>query len=295
MNTGKRLTPLIFGEVLFDCFPNGETVLGGAPFNVAWHLQAMGDAPSFVSRVGRDELGEQIVSAMQAWQMSILALQFDEQHPTGQVAITIEDDEPHYDITPDSAYDFIDASALPSVSQDAILYHGSLALRNPHSRAAFESLAAQPNLSIFLDVNLRSPWWNKEEILAWLSQARWAKLNDDELALLVDCDGQGDGDMEADLWRLRELAGLEMLVVTCGEDGAIAGTADGELFRVRPGTLERFVDTVGAGDAFTAMLLHGLLNDWPLAETMEKAQQFASRVVGQRGATPSERDFYQGL
>ena len=88
----NRIT--IFGEVLFDRFPDGSSVLGGAPFNVAWHLQAFGQRPLFISRIGRDRLGDTIRSAMQSWQMDVLGLQQDEIYPTGTVQVAIEQGEP---------------------------------------------------------------------------------------------------------------------------------------------------------------------------------------------------------
>lgn len=77
--------PCIFGEVLFDQFPDGRRVLGGAPFNVAWHLQAFGEAPIFISRVGRDEDGASILGGMQKWGMDVVGMQMDEKLPTGRV------------------------------------------------------------------------------------------------------------------------------------------------------------------------------------------------------------------
>ena len=87
-------------------------------------------------------------------------------------------------------------------------------------------------------------------------------------------------------------AHLEWLIVTRGADGAVALTKDAQVLTVEPEEVDNFVDTVGAGDAFTAVLLHGILNDWPLQESLNQAQQFASAIVGQRGATPMNRSFY---
>ena len=288
MNKIDKKVPVLFGEVLFDCFPDGETVLGGAPFNVAWHLQAFNDHPCFVSRIGKDELGAKIQAAMERWGMSAHALQQDEVHATGRVEIKFEDNEPHYNIMPDSAYDFIGSQSLPESVKPGLLYHGSLALRNAASRGALEYLVADTNLPIFVDVNLRSPWWSKDEVLAWLNQADWVKLNEDELVLLY-----GQGELLSLMKHCVNENELNYLVVTRGEQGAIALTQGEESIEVKPGSIEHFVDTVGAGDAFTSVLVHGLLNGWALADTMERAQRFASAIVGQRGAIPTDRSFYQ--
>ncbi len=283
--------PVIFGEVLFDCFPGGEQVLGGAPFNVAWHLQAFGDQPQLISRVGDDALGNEIINAMQQWGLDTSSVQIDHQHQTGRVDIELIDDEPHYTITPDCAYDFIDAAAINHSDAGGILYHGSLALRNTTTRKAFEKLATNPDLSIFLDVNLRAPWYKPEELINWLTQARWAKLNQHELHQL----GFASGDMQQDMAQCQDKHALELLIVTRGEAGAIVRNQDGELHSVTPPVSQQFVDTVGAGDAFTAVFLHGLISNWPLTRTLDAAQQFASAVVGLRGATSNNPEFYRAF
>lgn len=283
--------PMIFGEVLFDCFPGGEQVLGGAPFNVAWHLQAFGDAPCFISRIGHDELGQHIETSMQGWGMDTTGLQHDAEHQTGRVDIELIDNEPHYTITPDCAYDFIDESQLPGSDNHALLYHGTLGLRNPVSRQALEALRSRTGISVFMDVNLRPPWWQQAEVEGWLQQARWVKLNQDELQQL----GESGSDSHRDMADFQERYDLDLLIVTRGEEGAVVRERHGELHQVKPAPVKQFVDTVGAGDAFTAVFLHGLMARWPLQRTLEAAQTFASGVVGQRGATTDDASFYQAF
>lgn len=280
---------LIFGEVLFDCFPSGEQVLGGAPFNVAWHLQALGDQPRFISRVGNDELGQRILEAMTNWGLGVEDIQVDCRHPTGQVAIDMIAGEPHYTIRPDCAYDFIDAAAIETVSDGGILYHGSLCLRNPVSREAFLQLAGQSGMDIFLDVNLRAPWWQQDEVYAMLERARWVKLNEDELRQLGFVGTDLRREMSDFLSRFR----LEQLIVTRGGEGALVLTQAGEFEHVVPEPVANVVDTVGAGDAFTAVYIHGLRASWTVAETLRTAQRFASSVIGLRGAITRDIAFYR--
>ncbi len=280
---------MVFGEVLYDCFPDGSVVLGGAPFNVAWHLQALGDQPQFISRIGHDTLGDGIAQAMVEWGMDLQSLQRDVEHETGKVDITLVDGDPEYRIKPDCAYDFIDWESLSLPDQSTVLYHGSLALRNPVSRSALDYLASAKNISIFLDVNLRSPWWHAEEVSAWLQRSRWAKLNEHELQQL----GERSGNLHQDMAVFQQHYGLELLVVTQGEKGALVRESSGKIVSVIPDKTEKVVDTVGAGDAFTAVFLHGLLHQWPHQQTLNQAQQFASQIVARRGAIPKERDLYQ--
>jgi len=280
--------PVIFGEVLFDRFPDGSAVLGGAPFNVAWNLHAFGAAPLFVSRVGDDALGERIRSAMTARGMTQRGLQSDAARPTGTVEVTIEAGEPHYDIVAERAYDFVDPQQLPDTAGAPLLYHGSLALRGSASRAALAAIKTQSGAPRFLDVNLRAPWWQAAEVAEWMAAATWVKLNEDELKALSP--EAGDADELA--LRLLQSCGLRTLFVTRGGSGATAYRPDAPPLHVHPGDRVTVVDTVGAGDAFASVLILGLLRDWPLESTLERAQDFASAVVGQRGATVEEPAFY---
>jgi len=277
----------IFGEVLFDCFPDGREVLGGAPFNVAWHLHAFGQSPLFVSRVGDDGAGRRIRDAMSAWGMTQDGLQIDPLHPTGRVSVSLDGGEPSYDIVADSAYDFIAADALPDTDA-GLIYHGSLALRNPASMAALKALKSGTDAQVFVDVNLRAPWWQRDAVLGLLDDAHWVKLNRDELALL----GDGDGGELAAAERFRARHRLEGLVLTLGAQGAMAVTADRDPVRVAPKPVTEVIDAVGAGDAFAAVFILGLRLDWPLSTTIERAQEFASALVQQRGATISDPLLY---
>jgi len=279
----------IFGEVLFDVFPDGARVLGGAPFNVAWHLQALGDRPLLLSRVGDDTPGEAILQAMAAWGMDLSGMQRDALHPTGEVRVAFRDREPQFRIVADCAYDFIAAAQLPPLRPGGILYHGSLGLRHPESRAALEHLCRQAQPAIFLDVNLRSPWWRLEEVEGWLKAARWVKLNQEELARL----GYIATDLVAAVTAFQERFALEQVILTRGAAGALVRSADGELEQRAPEVSAGFVDAVGAGDAFSAVYLHGLLAGWPVASILEAATGFAGRVVGLRGATTDDPDFYR--
>jgi fructokinase len=184
VNKTQSKYPVMFGEVLFDHFPDGHVVLGGAPFNVAWHLQAFAQAPMVVSRVGNDPLGHRIRQAMETWAMSTAGLQLDSQHPTGTVDVTFSAGEPSYDIVKDRAWDFINDQLLPPLDDMALLYHGSLALRSPVSRHAVEVMQQHDEVPVFIDINLREPWWTRDDVLSLLRRARWAKMNEDELALL---------------------------------------------------------------------------------------------------------------
>lgn len=276
----------IFGEVLFDNFPDGSRVLGGAPFNVAWHLQAFGLSPYFISRIGLDAAGNEISALMRDWGISQQGLQRDSKYPTGSVRVEIDKGEPHYDIVTNSAYDFIVADLLKPTQ--GILYHGSLAIRNPISRAALNTAKAQHQGKIFIDVNLRSPWWDKDTLLPLIKDANWVKLNEAELAEL--CSVQGN--LESLMQRFCSQFDIEILIVTLGAKGAVAWDNQ-NLISVKPAHITTVVDTVGAGDAFASVLLLGLSQQWSLSTTLERAQHFACELVARRGAIVTDKDFYR--
>lgn len=294
---GKPLRghPVVFGEILFDHFPDGREVPGGAPLNVAWHLCGFGHDPLLVSRIGRDQKGDEIRRRMADWGLGTAGLEVDDAHPTGRVTAEIEDGEPRFRIEPDQAYDRIDATAARDSGRlegAAILYHGSLALRAPISRAAFAAVRTACCAPTFVDINLRSPWWNLADARALLQDADLAKLNADELATLADADcGDEEGCVIAAA-RLADTHGIAHVVVTRGGDGALIFGAGGVLARGEAVPVEHLVDTVGAGDAFAAVTLVGLLEGWTPVVTLVRALRFAADICVCRGATPSTRDPY---
>lgn len=281
--SGNR--PCLFGEVLFDHFPDGARVLGGAPFNVAWHLQAFGRQPWFVSRVGDDAEGHEIRRSMRDWGMDTGGLETDPFLPTGRVEVTLEGGEPSYDIVHPCAYDAIEAMRSPACG---ILYHGSLALREPVSRQALERLlGATPGL-VFVDVNLRPPWSRAVPLEPLLQRADWVKLNQHELA---EVDDRAASDPQAFVERYA----VTGLILTLGASGAELYTRDGGHFAVAPQPGTQVVDTVGAGDAFAAVTILGISLGWDPQQILERAQGFASRIVGMRGATPGNTAFYRSF
>lgn len=287
MTDNKR--PIIFGEVLYDCFPDGRQVLGGAPFNVAWHCQAFGLNPLFISRVGNDVLGKEIRTAMQEWGMATNGLQLDDKHPTGKVEVSITDGEPSYDIVPNSAWDFIDVGQLPELKQNMLLYHGSLISRNNVSQSTLEWLKQKADCPVFVDINLRAPWWTLPAVKEIIQNCNWLKLNEDELGLVLP----ELSNLAESMAKLQSKYALEMVIVTQGEKGAVVLSSDSRLMSIEPAMKTGVMDTVGAGDAFSSIILVGHYNNWPLQTTLERAQAFASAIVGIRGATINQPSFYQ--
>jgi fructokinase len=278
----------IFGEVLFDNFPDGSRVLGGAPFNVSWHLQAFGQAPAFISAIGHDESGQKIQQAMLNWGIGTDAVTINEQQSSGQVNVQLVNNEPEYDIVSPSAWDEITVNRT-KIPTCKLLYHGSLALRHPHNRESLQQLIGDPAQKVFLDVNLRTPWWTGEQVIQMVKECDWVKLNIDELNLLYPSSSA----IPARLQSLIDDNALKGIILTQGSKGASITTGGGECHEISPQHNARVVDTVGAGDAFCSIILLGLSLDWPLDTTLQRAQAFASAIVEKRGATVDDPSFYQ--
>ncbi len=277
----------IFGEVLFDTFPDGTAVPGGAPFNVAWNLAAFQADPKIITAVGDDPQGQRIQKRMDSWKMSRDHLAIVPGYPTGKVTVSLTNGEPSYTIEENQAYDNIPLTSLPERT-DGFLYFGSLALRTAHNRAVLAEIKKRHQGRLFVDINLRSPFWIKDSVLKLLEGVHWLKLNEDELSQLTE-----KSEAETAARQLKARFGLEGVVVTCGGKGAFALGPDNVPIQVRPKQVQEVRDTVGAGDAFSSILLLGLLRSWSLQECMQRARRFASAVVGIRGAVSTDRAFYQ--
>ena len=286
--------PVIFGEVLFDSFPDGAAVLGGAPFNVAWHLQGFGLQPLFVSRVGDDERGREVLDAMDEWGMDTAGVQVDPVYPTGTVQVSLADGQPSFAILPDQAYDHIGREAVLRLLAGracSVVYLGSLIARGPVSAAALRAVLAEAEAPAFIDVNLRPPWWDADGVAGLLAGARWAKLNDDELARLAGADPSDPITLKAAAEAYRVRNELELLVLTRGAEGAFM-LSDAGIVEGIAAPVEDLKDTVGAGDAFSAVTLLGLSRGWSPADILDRALGFAAAVCGLRGATTRDRTLY---
>jgi fructokinase len=291
---------LLFGEVLVDCFPDRE-VQGGAPLNVAHHLQVFGRdsglTPVLVTRIGKDERGARLMERIQAAGLAIEGVQRDCLHATGEVRVAMDDAGGHrFEIVPEQAWDFIHAEMARLVAlsyRPRWIYFGTLAQRGA-SRLALRELLRTTRARGFLDVNLRDPWVRKD-VLRWsLTQVDIVKVNEEELHRIAHMLGLGGGTAKVLGERLIHNFGLSRLLVTQGEKGAWLLGHDGDYHHSTPmPPVRNAVDSVGAGDAFASVFLTGLMRDWPVELTLDRAHRFAGEVCRLRGAIPENDDFYR--
>lgn len=293
---GQNSAIILFGEILADMFPD-RTVLGGAPFNVARHLAAFGQKPVMISRLGDDDLGARVLAGMEERGMDVSGIQVDSDLPTGQVLVHIEDAGHRFEILSRQAYDFIDPDGVAAATKAAspgLVYFGTLSQRHHVSRQALAEMLQHTTAPRFLDVNLREPWYDEATTRFSLQNASIVKLNDEELRILADMFKAGSGLAQAQGAELKRMFDIDRLIVTCGKDGAWQLDSSNDLCIVPPGKeSSRIVDTVGAGDAFSAACILGTLLRWPETTALKRADDFAASICEIRGAVPEELDFYQ--
>lgn len=285
-------TLLCFGEILWDFLPAG-LFPGGAPFNVAYHLHRHGADVRLVSAVGRDLLGDELLRRIKAWGLSTDTIALHQGLPTGYVrAVLAENGDATYDIKTSIAWDQIQTdqdSLQPAMTAHGIVY-GSLAQRSVFNRAALDRLLATlpaEALRVF-DVNLRPPHDDLALVDELARKSNLLKLNAAEAACLVDGGAESPGREESDARRLAAKYEIATVCITCGARGA--GLLRGEQWHWEPGRKVDVVDTVGAGDAFLASLITGLLAGKSANECLTQAARLGEWVATQRGATPAYSD-----
>jgi fructokinase len=281
---------ICFGEMLWDIFPK-ESIAGGAPMNVALHLQHLGEDVEMISRIGGDKLGRKLLNFTKKYGLSHDFIQVDKEFPTGSVLVNNEDKENiKYEIVKPVAWDHIQWSEEMDravKNADAFIF-GSLASRNETSKETLFKLLETSVLKI-LDINLRPPFYTADLLDRLLTKADILKINEDELTLLADFYDLPNK-MDTALEKLSELFSFELVCITLGNKGA-AIYLDGDIIN-HPGYPVEVKDTVGSGDAFLA----GLVSKYLTRESPEKILDFAcalgALVASFNGATPqySEED-----
>ena len=278
---------LAYGETLWDLLPTGA-VLGGAPFNFAYRVNSLGDRGLIVSRLGRDELGQKAASQVVALAMDTNYIQWDDQHPTGTVQISFdEESNPDYYIVPGVAYDHIEVTqALLEIAAAAdCLCFGTLIQRTPRARQTLQKLlnAGRDSLKL-LDINLRKKCYMRETVVLSLEEADILKLNEEEAQELAEMFETSASDIPAFSREMIEQWKLSHCLVTFGERGAFVSSQQDDQAYV-PGYKVDLVDPCGSGDAFTAGFIHLLLRGRSLVECCELANALGAIVASQKGAT----------
>ncbi len=286
------------GEVLWDLLLTGPQ-LGGAPANFAYHAHALGAQAQVITRIGSDDFGREILRRFHEMGLRDTSVQVDGTAPTGTAKVELSGDGlAHFTIQENVAWDYIDATpdALAAAHDADAICFGSLAQRCETSRNAIQQLvAAAPAdaLRVF-DLNLRQRFYSRGLIEQSLQLANVLKLNDDELLSLAEILGlTGSAEhpiehqIEHQIEYLAQTFSLRLVALTRGANGSLLYEADEGRWSDCSSRPVKVVDTVGAGDSFTAALVLGLLRKMDLDEINTLANDVARYVCSHAGATPS--------
>jgi len=284
MSIGSDQAVIIWGEVLWDRFPDGDK-LGGAPANVAWHLGMAGGWARLVSRVGDDADGRRAIEQLSQVCDADL-VQIDAERGTGEVTVALEGGEPRYTLVPGRAWERIECThdVAEALGEAGVMVYGTLAQHTEEGLASWRAAiaAARRTCLKVCDVNLRrtasTTAAERRSVEAALEAADVIKVNDKELERLADWFAWKDP-----LATLRD--GRRIVALTRGKHGSsIFGEHDViEIEGVQPAPGG---DNVGCGDAYVAILVHGMTLGWDLRTCGEAASRWAAAVAGVRGATP---------
>ena len=283
MKTGK-FNIIGIGELLWDMLPDGKE-LGGAPANFTYHANFFGADSTIISALGNDENGEEIRSLLKKRNLKYSINTVD--CPTGWVSVKLDNGIPNYVIHENVAWDFISLrdEVIPVLQKADAICFGTLSQR---SKVSFEiiqeALKLVPKTALkVLDINLRQSFYTKNTIEASLKCANVVKLNDEELVVLSEMFHLPNSEDEACKQLLNQF-NLKLLALTKGAEGSILFTQ--KEISSFPTPKIKVVDTIGAGDSFTAAMVVGLLNGKPLKQLHKEASEHAAKVCTYKGATP---------
>lgn len=301
----SKLCVVGIGEILMDVFQDGEATLGGAPFNVAFHLHQLLSALSLgqavvLSAVGRDAWGRSIRAQVASAGMPTGYLTNVDRRPTGTALVFESKGSAGFEIRQNVAWDYIDfddSARELSMRCNAVVF-GSLAQRAEVSRRSIRQFVANVKGHRLYDVNLRSnttngvAGYNAEIIEQSLKLATLVKMNDAELEEVCQllglapqtCDRQER--IRLLMEKLRAAFSLDAVAITRGAKGALLA-CDGKLLGLPDSALDqRLVHPVGAGDSFAAGLLFGIMQGWAPEYSLELANLLSNWVVRHVSATP---------
>jgi fructokinase len=297
------MSTVLFGEALVDDFLT-EQVVGGAPFNVARHLAAFMEPVLMVTRVGEDHNGAVVRAEFERFAMSEAGLQLDHMEETGRVVVERGEGGHRFRILPGQAYDFINPElALAAVEQVNVelVYFGTLAQRSARSRDTLHALLEASNAPRYLDLNLRQGQYDERCVFHSMHAADIAKVNEEELEVLFawyfDIHPTGPAlsstEVRAACGALVQMFSLEGLIVTLAHRGSVYFADDGRVIVTHDTPPPPYViDTVGAGDAFSAIMLLGRKRGWDLELTLARANEYAAAICAIPGAVPRDLGFY---
>lgn len=273
-----------FGESLWDFLPERK-LPGGAPANVAYHLQKLGKNPAVISRIGNDELGNELIKEFRSKSIETDFFQVDNKYETGKVFATVkENHEVEYEIVQPVAWDFIECIKKDEeiISNAEYFVFGSLVSRNKNSRNSLLRCLEFAKIKVF-DINLRPPHFSKENLAQLLEETDILKLNLSELQLVSSWYDNLKSNEEM-IKLLAQKFNLQTIIVTKGGDGAMLYI--NEKYFYHPGYSVKVADTIGSGDSFLAAIISKLMDKASPEEALDFASALGAFVASRPGACP---------
>lgn len=285
MENNNNFNAVCFGEVLWDVFPSHKKI-GGAPLNVALRMNSLGVNTTIISRIGKDEDGDNMISFLKDQNISSDSIQVGEEYKTGVVKVMInEKGNASYDISYPSAWDKITLTKemIEKVSESDAFVFGSLICRDEVSRSTLYTLLDKAKYKV-LDANLRAPYYTMEVLNELMFKADFIKLNDEELFEISQQLESPYNSFEQNIKFIAEKTNTKQVCVTKGAFGAVLYYND--KFYYNSGYFIKVVDTVGAGDSFLATLIVRLLKGKSPQKSLNYACAIGALVAGHEGANP---------
>ncbi len=292
---------LAIGEIVFDIYPD-EKFIGGAPLNFIYHLTRLGVSSRFISRIGDDELGNEFLEFAKSEGIPFEEVQRDPNKQTGEVQVFLNmQGTPRFEILRDQAFDYLEDSSGLNFTENAFptfAYFGTLSQRNSVSAKTIQETMKRlkGNSKVFLDINLRPPFYNYEIIDASLQICDILKTNEEELAELKRMLGleyyPGENYLIDHFYKEYS---IQSVFVTRGKNGADLYKPEESPLPIKysPTFSPKIEDTLGAGDAFSAKLIYEMIKGKSEEEAMSLAVDFASKVCEIKGALPNDKTFYE--
>lgn len=277
-----------FGEILWDVYPDRKR-LGGAPFNFIYHIWKITGSANFVASIGNDDYGREIIDTLNNLCFDTSAIIIDNEHSTGSVKVILDENKnPIFTPSSNCSFDFFsidDATRKFIFSESRLLYFGSFSARCETTRNTLLSLFNRKELKYFCDLNLRHKFYTKEFVEAALYTSNVIKINDEELDKLREMFDLSDNDEEACKALLNKYE-IDLIGLTLGENGAyLFSKSESNYYKSPPAEI---IDTLGAGDAYSAILCLGYLREMPVAEINQLANEFALQICKANGALPPD-------
>ncbi len=282
------------GEILWDVYPDLKR-LGGAPFNFIYHIKKLIGNAYFISSVGNDDDGKELLKILKENDFEIDTIFIDNHHPTGKVFVTLDENKtPQFKMSSTASFDFLQLTekAKQAIEESDLIYFGTFTSRSEISRKTIQSILNKPNKKYFCDLNLRHNFYTIDFIEQALITSNVLKINEEEFYKLQNIFSLPP-DSENAIQELISKFKIDLIALTMGEKGAKLFTASEFHFYQQEKT--DIIDTLGAGDAFSSILCLGYLNNFPLEKINRLANQFAAEICKIRGAIPENNKLYSEI